>query len=192
MPAPRRAVTRTRVIAEAAKIADEVGLDHLTLAAVAARLGISVPGIYKHVGSIDAIRREMAILGLEELIDRISIATVGKSNADALRGAARAYRDYAKDHPGRYAASVIAPPADDERHTANSDRLLQIMFAILGGFDLTRHDAIDAIRSFRAITHGFVSLELAGGFGLPQSVDASFERLVDTFIRGLAFWHEPG
>jgi len=90
------------------------------------------------------------------------------------------------------AASVVAPLADDERHTATSDRLLRIMFAILGGFDLSSEKAIDAIRSFRAITHGFVSLELAGSFGLPQSVDASFERLVDTFIRGLAFWHEPG
>jgi len=180
------------VVAEAALVADEVGLDHLTLAAVATRLGISVPGLYKHVSSIDAVRRDIAILGVEDLTDRISMATIGKSDAHALRSAAHAYRNYAKDHPGRYAASVIAPPADDERHTATSDRLLRIMFAILGGFDLSSEEAIDAIRSFRAITHGFVSLELAGGFGPPQSVDASFERLVDTFIRGLAFWHEPG
>lgn len=33
--------------------------------------------------------------------------------------------------------------------------------------------------------HGFVSLELAGGFGLPVNVDESYHRLLTAFIRGL-------
>jgi len=36
--------------------------------------------------------------------------------------------------------------------------------------------------------HGFVALEAAGGFGLPQSVDGSYHRLVDALDAALAAW----
>ena len=169
-------------------MADEVGLDNLTFSAVAARLGISVPGLYKHVASIDEVRRDIAILGIEDLTDRITMATIGKSDVKAIRAAAIAYREYARQHPGRYAASIVAPAPGDDRHNVASDRLLQIMFAILDGFDLSKDEEIDAIRSFRAIAHGFASLEAAGGFGIPQSVDASFDRLIAMYIAGLESW----
>ena len=187
----RAPVSRERVIIEAADVVDDVGLDNLTFSAVAARLGISVPGLYKHVVSIDAVRRDIAILGIEDLTDRITMATIGKSDVKAIRAAAIAYRDYARQHPGRYAASIVAPTPGDERHNAVSDRLLQIMFAILDGFNFSKAEGIDAIRSFRAIAHGFVSLEAAGGFGIPQSVDASFDRLLSMYIAGLESWRSP-
>jgi len=187
----RPAVSTERVITEAAAVADDVGLDNLTFAAVAARLGISVPGLYKHVASIDAVRREIAILGIEDLTDRITMATIGKSDVKAIRAAAVAYREYACQHPGRYAASIVAPTPGDERHNAASDRLLRIMFAILDGFNFSEAEAIDAIRSFRAIAHGFASLEAADGFGIPQSVDASFDRLITMYIAGLESWRSP-
>lgn len=187
----RPPVSRERVITEAAIIADDVGLDNLTFSAVATRLGISVPGLYKHVASIDEVRRAIAILGIEELTDRITMATIGKSDVKAIRAAAIAYREYAHEHPGRYTASIVAPAPGDERHNAASDRLLQIMFAILDGFNFTGTEVIDAIRSFRAIAHGFVSLEAAGGFGIPQSVDASFDRLLSMYIAGLERWRSP-
>ena len=41
---PRAGLTTQRVITEAATVADEVGLDRLTLAAVAQRCGVSLPG----------------------------------------------------------------------------------------------------------------------------------------------------
>jgi hypothetical protein len=41
------------------------------------------------------------------------------------------------------------------------------------------------MRGFRSLVHGFVSLEAAGGFGLTQSIDESFEFVVRSFIAGL-------
>ncbi len=37
----------------------------------------------------------------------------------------------------------------------------------------------------RALVHGFVTLQAAGGFGLPDDVDVSFERAVDALVAGL-------
>jgi hypothetical protein len=39
--------------------------------------------------------------------------------------------------------------------------------------------------------HGFVSLEAAGGFGLPQSVDVTFARLIDSLDATFSRWAEP-
>ena len=41
-------------------------------------------------------------------------------------------------------------------------------------------EATHAVRYLRSTLHGFVSLELAGGFGLPQEVQASFDYLISS------------
>ena len=80
-------------------MADQVGLDGLTLAAVAKRLGISLPGLYKHIESLDSLKRDLAVLGVRELTAAMSAAAVGRSGRDALRAIAGAYRTYAAAHP---------------------------------------------------------------------------------------------
>lgn len=50
--------------------------------------------------------------------------------------------------------------------------------AVLAGYELTGDDMVHAIRSLRVVLHGLVTLEAAGGFGLPQSVDETLTRLI--------------
>lgn len=64
-------------------------------------------------------------------------------------------------------------------------RILDIILAVLSAYHLSCEDALHAIRGIRSIVHGFVTLEAAGGFGLPMSVDESFRRLVQNFVAGL-------
>ncbi len=183
---PRIGLTHARVVAEAAIVADEVGLDRLTLASVAQRFGVSLPSLYKHVRSLEGLKRDLALLAVRELTVALSAAAVGRAGRDALRAIARAYRAYAREHPGRAAASVRAPDPDDAEHVAASEAILAVLFAVLAGYGITGADAIDAIRSLRAAMHGFVTLEAAGGFGLPQSVDATEGRLIDLLDTGFA------
>jgi hypothetical protein len=60
-------------------------------------------------------------------------------------------------------------------------------------YGLTGEDAVHAVRVLRSAMHGFVSLELMGGFGLPLNLDESFRRLIQMFIDGLRHWprHVP-
>ena len=185
---PRIGLTHARVVAEAAIVADEVGLDRLTLASVAQRFGVSLPSLYKHVRSLEGLKRDLALLAVRELTVALSAAAVGRAGRDALRAIARAYRAYAREHPGRAAASVRAPDPDDAEHVAASEAILAVLFAVLAGYGITGADAIDAIRSLRAAMHGFVTLEAAGGFGLPQSADATYDRLIGLLDTGFASW----
>src|SRR6202012_4063249 len=64
---PRAGLTPERIISVAASVADEVGLDRLTLAAVAQRCGVSLPGLYKHVDGLDAGKRDIAVIGARDI-----------------------------------------------------------------------------------------------------------------------------
>jgi len=189
---PRAGLTRDRIAATAAEVADEAGLERLTLAAVAQRLAVSAPALYKHVPGLDALRRDVAVLALRELTVSLTAATVGKAGADALSGLATAYRDYARRHPARLQASVRAPEQGDDEHAQAADAALAILTAVLAGYGVRDDDMVDALRVLRAGVHGFAAVESAGGFGLPRDVDATFERYVETLDAGLRSWATRG
>ncbi|HEY1487898.1 MAG TPA: TetR-like C-terminal domain-containing protein [Micromonosporaceae bacterium] len=181
-------LTTDRVVAEAAVVADEVGLERLTLASVAKRLGVSLPGLYKHIENMDGLRRDLAVLGVRELTTAMSAAAAGRAGRDALHAVANAYRAYAREHPGRCAASIRAPEPDDAEHNAVGAAAVGILASVLSAYRIDGDDAIDAIRCLRVALHGFVTLESAGGFGLPQSVDATFTRLIDALDTAYVSW----
>ena len=174
-------MNRVVVAAAAADIADEIGWPDITLAAVATRFGVRQPSLYKHVAGLAELRRDVCVLSGRELHAELTHAAVGRSGADALHAMADAYRTYAKKHPGRYAASVIAPTPGDAEHEQVAGDILATVEAVLDAYDLAGDDEIHAIRGLRALMHGFVSLEQAGGFAMPQDLDESYRRLVDGF-----------
>ena len=185
---PRAGLNTDRVVAEAAELADEVGLDQLTLAALAARLGVRQPSLYKHVASIDALHRLISMRGKAELADVLGRAAMGRARDDALVAMAHAWRAWALDHPGRYQAAERGAAPGDEEHEEVSRRTITVLVAVMAGYGLDGNDAIDAVRAFRSGLHGFVSLEANGGFGMPFSVDRSFDRLVQALVRAISSW----
>ena len=185
---PRAGLNREKIAAQAAAVADETGLDRLTLAAVAQRCGVSLPGLYKHVDGLDAVKRDIAVIGVRELTAVLAEAAAGLAGRDALHAIADAYRRFAKEHPGRHAASAWAPAPGDEEHQAAGAAAVGVLAAVLKGYRIEGDDMIDAVRMMRASLYGFVALEAAGGFGLPQSVDATFERYIDTLDTAWSTW----
>ena len=182
---PRMGLDAERVVDAAAGIADAEGLEAVTLARVAGELGVRAPSLYNHVDGRDDVLRAIAVRGVRELTSALREAAVGRSSADALTAAARAYRAYARAHPGRYAATVAAPTRGDEEHRAAASEAVDVMLAVMRGWDLQGDDAIHAVRALRSAVHGFVAIEAADGFGMAVDVDASFDRLVASLAGGL-------
>ena len=182
---PRIGLTRDRIVTEAAVVADEVGLERLTLAAVAQRCGVTLPGLYKHVDGLEAVKRDIAVLAVRELTGALAAATAGVTGRESLFALAAAYRTYAAAYPGRYAAGVRAPASGDAEHAAVGAQAIAILAAALKGYGLEGSDLVHGIRMLRVTCHGLVSLEAAGGFGLPESLDDTFERLLDALDAAL-------
>lgn len=176
------------MVGTAAALADEEGLEGVTLAALAARLGIRTPSLYNHVAGLQGLRRELALLGTRELGARLGRAAVGKAMDEAVVALGEAYRSFVEERPGLYAATIRASrpsePEDPELREARGEAI-ETVLAVLRSYGLRGDDAVHAARGLRSLVHGFTTLESAGGFGLPLDLDESFRRLLQTFVRGL-------
>jgi AcrR family transcriptional regulator len=181
---PRVGLSPAAVVDAAIALLDEEGQAALTLAAVAGRTGVATPSLYKHVTSLAELRRLIALRALEEMTDHLRDAALGRSGDEAVTELMLAFRDYATTHPGRYALLPQTPQTDPDLAAAGT-RLVEVFLAVLRGYGLTGSDAIHATRSLRAAAHGFVSLESAGGFGLPEDLDTSYRTLIAMMIAGL-------
>lgn len=178
-------IDRERVVAVAAELADAHGIDQLTLAQVAARLSVRLPSLYNHVDGMPGLRHELALLGMRQLIERMGRAAIGKSGDAAVQTLAQAYRSFVHEHPGLYALTLRAPDPADQAMLELSQRLIEIVLAVLEPYALGHAAAIHSVRALRSIVHGFATLEQAGGFGIPLDRDESFLWLLHAYIAGL-------
>jgi AcrR family transcriptional regulator len=183
---PRAGLDTETVVGAAAELADAHGLESVTLARLAAGLGVRAPSLYVHVDGLADLRRRIAARGVRELTAELATAAAGRSRSDALLAVAHAYRAYALAHPGTYAALQRPPDSIDREAEEAVRRLVDTVVAVVRGYGLQGDDAIHRVRTVRAALHGFVMLETAGGFGLPLALDDSFEELVAVLDRGLA------
>jgi AcrR family transcriptional regulator len=182
----RKGLDHEQVVDAAVAIADADGLEAVTLARVAAALGVRSPSLYNHVQGRDGLVRGVAVRATRELATALRRAATGRSGTDAIVAVAAAQRAYALAHPGRYAATVAAPAPGDAEHAAAAADAVDVLEAVLAGSGLEGDDAIHAVRALRSAVHGFAALEASGGFGLDVDPDVSFRRLVDALARGIA------
>ena len=174
------------VVEAAARLVDEEGIEQISLSRLAERLGIRTPSLYNHITGLSGLKHDLTLYCLRDLLDRLLRATSGKSRAEAIIALADTYRAYGRETPGRYAFSLQAPDPCDQEVLEISRQLVDVVQAVLAPYALGEEEAIHAIRSLRSIVQGFISLEIAGGFGMPVDMDASFHWLSDLFIAGLS------
>ena len=84
------------------------------------------------MAGLTELRRDVSVLAGRELHQELTEAAVGKSGADALQAMAQAYRTFAKKHPGRYEACVVAPPPGDTEYQQVGEAVVQTIRAVLG------------------------------------------------------------
>lgn len=180
---PRRPrVTEATLCAAALDILRDNGPAALTIGALAAKLGVQPPSLYNHVTGIDEVRERLRVVGLDKLAQLCGDAVDGRGGADAIRALARAWRAFARDNPALYTLTVETTEGAGDAVRAAGQRVLQPVFALLRGCGVAEPDLVHAARAVRAALHGFVGLELNGGFGLPDSVDESYARVIEMLV----------
>lgn len=182
---PRKGLDLLTIVEAAAAIADESGIEEVTLASLAQRLGIRSPSLYNHLNGLNGLRIQLAIYGLKKLTVSIDKALQGKEGDEAMYAIASAYMAFARAHPGLYELTLRAPDAEDAEYAATGQLLVDLLVQTLSFYKLDRDKAIHIIRGFRSYLHGFASIEQKGGFGMPQAVDESLKIVLQTYLTGL-------
>ncbi|MYV49600.1 TetR/AcrR family transcriptional regulator [Streptomyces sp. SID2888] len=184
----RAGLTVDRITRAAAALADEVGIEKVTISALARTFGVKDASLYSHVRSLQEVRTRVAILASGEMNDSLATAIAGRSGGEALAAFADAYRDYALKHPGRYAATQLRlDPAKIEDTTAVA-RSIELTYAVMRHYGLGEPDLTDAARLLRSTFHGYISIEAAGGFSHPRLVEDSWQKAISALHMLLEHW----
>lgn len=184
----RAGLTTARVVEAAAELADEVGFEKVTVTALARQFGVKDASLYSHVKNVQELRTRLALLAGGEMIERIELAVAGRAGKDALVAFADAYRKYALEHPGRYAATQIRVDPAVVADSAVFRRTVEVTYGMLRAYGLTEPDLTDAVRLLRSTFHGYCHLESSGGFGHPRDVQTSWDKAVDALHIALEHW----
>jgi AcrR family transcriptional regulator len=184
VPTPARTSTDEIVRAGRGIIEDE-GIDGLTMQAIAARVGVRAPSLYKRVRNRNDLLRLVANDAAAELTrDLDGAATTGDARRD-LRALATAFRAFAHRYPGAYSLLFARLPdearADPEWSVKASAPVIAATERLAG-----TDQALEAARTVVAWANGFIAMELAGAFRLGGDVGRAFDYGIDHLAAAIA------
>ncbi|MFE9426576.1 TetR/AcrR family transcriptional regulator [Kitasatospora sp. NPDC006697] len=188
----RAGLTAARLTEAAARLADEKGLDRLTVSGLAREFGVKDASLYSHVRNLRELRVRVALLAAEEMSERIALAVAGRAGKDALLAFADAYREFALAHPGRYAAAQLQFEPEEIAGSVGFARGVELTRRVLRAYGLAEPDLTDAGRLLRAAFHGYIHLELNQGFADSRVVEESWRRSLEALHITLANWPVRG
>ncbi|MDF2790580.1 MAG: TetR family transcriptional regulator [Neobacillus sp.] len=184
-PRPKVGLELTEILEAAAELADQFGMQEVTLANLAKKLGIRPPSLYNHFEGLGGLRKKMAIYGIERLYEVLAPAVIGVAGDEAVMMISKAYVNFARKHPGIYEATLMAPDMEDEDVQLAGSKIVELTVRVLQAYKLEGDTALHAVRGLRSILHGFSSLEKSGGFKMGLDLDESFEMIIKAFINGI-------
>jgi AcrR family transcriptional regulator len=183
---PRAGLNTSEVVASGAELADEAGVGSVSFAALAERLGVKAPALYKHVDSIGDLRHRIATLAMTELGDALRDALQGKSGMDAISALFTTVRSFIAEHPGRYNATTGAQfQGPDDPLLAAATRVIDSIRAVLSGYGIRPNELDHAIRMLRCTVHGYAMLKAANAFQWSNDPDESVAWMIRFFDAGL-------
>lgn len=180
-------LTLEQLVDAAAAIADLDGLGALSLASLASALGVRSPSLYNHINGLAGLRRQLTLRASRLLTAELADSVDGLDSTAALTALAEQLRSFAHRHPGLYDSLLPAPTPNEDPELASAlGEPVRVVASVLAGMDVDPITVIPLIRALRAAVHGFVDLELRGGFGLPEDIDDSFATTIDLVIEAIA------
>lgn len=161
MPTPER-TSLSEIVTAGREILESGGPAKLTMQAVAVRVGVRAPSLYKRVRDRDALLALVAQATAEDLGRQL------KASVQSLTALAHVYRRFANRNPEGFRHMFAVAEAAPALGLA-SEPVLRLTRSMVG-----EEDALDAARLIAAWVTGFVDMELAGAFRLGGDLDRSF------------------
>jgi AcrR family transcriptional regulator len=176
MPTPDRTSLDAIVLA-ARDLLESDGLAGLTMHAVAHRVGVRAPSLYKRVESRDRLIQLVAEATLTDLNARLS-------TDQSVAEIATVFRAFGLERPAAFQLVLTpaagTPTADARFLVASSAAILSAAGRLAG-----EENALEAARTVVAWATGFITMELNGSFQLGGDVDRAWQFGVETIVDAL-------
>jgi AcrR family transcriptional regulator len=162
MPTPER-TSLAEIVAAGRDILEAEGPSRLTMQAVAKRVGVRAPSLYKRVRDRDALLGLVAATNIDELGQRLAASEA------TMTGLAHTYRAFAHERPEGFRL-ILSTGAEPEALARAADPVLRVAAELAGSAK-----ALEAARLVTAWATGFITMELAGAFRLGGDLELAFE-----------------
>ena len=174
------------IIEAAANMADEKGIENVTLKVLATELGIKSPSLYKHFsGGLDELNKELMLYGWRSLECEITRAAIGKAKDDAIIAICYAYRTFVSKHKGLFEAMQWYNMYQSEEHLQATHGTVSVLFQVLEAYGLTEEQKVHSVRVLRGFLQGFCAIESHGGYGNPAPLKDTFDFALKTILNGI-------
>ncbi len=181
----RAGLDKKLIVERAARLANEMGIDNITLKLIADEFGVQTPSLYNHVKSLDDLKKSLMLYGWKQLEEKLLMAVVGVSGYEALRAMCYAFYEYATSNPGVFNAMLWYNKFQDEETLDATKQLFVVLFKIMGTLNIPDETINHLIRTFRGFLEGYSLLVNNGAFGNPISIKESFELSVEVLLAGI-------
>ena len=181
MPYPAK-TSPEEILGAALRILEEEGPEALSMRSLAAAMGVRASSLYRHYGSREVLERAMADQGYRLLAAALTAAVEGRAPAEAMRGAAGAYVEFARRRSGVYDL-MLAPREPGVAEPGPGKDLWNLVLAVVGAVTGRADDTAGAV-AFWSFLHGFAMLERTGQFGA-SGPRGALERGVEALVAGL-------
>ena len=178
-------VSKALVIETASQIADEQGLNSLSLKAVAEKLNVRTPSLYNHIESLDDLLREVAHKGMRSMNEQMAQAAIGKSGDTALKGVSVEYLNFIIEHPGVYETIQWATWHGTDETAQIFENYINILSKIISSYNFPSESTEEILNLFTGLLHGFTTLQVRYAFSKPQKVRNELCNAVDTVLLGI-------
>jgi AcrR family transcriptional regulator len=177
-------LTREAILDAALDLADERGLEAVSMRAVAQRVGVTAMALYPYVGNKDAL--------LDGLVDRLLASLLpldgtGGDWRDRLRRGGRAVRTLARRHPSAYPLLLARPAV-----TPDAVRVVDWIYSLLLEAGVPAREVPRLERLLSTFVLGYATSEVNGRFSQgtlnPRARRAQFPADEVPAHRRLAKW----
>jgi len=171
-PAPRTPLSRERVLRTAIEVADQGGIDSLTMRELGQRLGVEAMSLYNHVANKDDILDGM----LDLVVSEIDLPSYGVDWREAMRRRATSAQDVFSRHPW---AGVL----NDSRESSGPGRIRYFDWVIgtlrQAGFSLEM--TVRAFSLLDSYIYGFGRQQL----NISSGGDTTAEEMAEAFLQAV-------
>lgn len=164
-PRPASPAARDQLIEVAARILAEEGPRALTVRRAAAEIGTSTMAIYTQFGNMEELRRAVRVEGFRRLAENMATVPPMRDPVAEIAATGFAYCLTAISNPNLYRAMFDEAPIDDVVAAAGAPtfgRLIDAVDRAIAAGRFRRADSGVLARRFWAMTHGVITLEIAG------------------------------
>ena len=171
---------RQTILSTAMKLVSRDGVDHLAVRSVATALSLAPNALYRYFSSLAELKEGLSEESRRRLLEVLKAAAGDEKDVNSVRRVAKAYVQFARNHPNVFALTLLPSSSADGEDAAHLQSWRFVVDQVSSVYGRPRSQ--EAAVALWAFLHGITILESARVLGA-QKPSSGFEFGLEMWIR---------